>query len=84
VGVEAPLLDDIADELDTQTQTQGVYSPYVQMVGETLCWAAREENESILTEEIYRAKGSCSGIIGHYLLQRLAELGSKKRLHARR
>jgi len=73
VGVKAPLLDVIANELDAQTQAPGVYSPFVQMVGETLCRAAHDENEGILTEEVYRAKGGCSGIIGHYLLGRLAE-----------
>ncbi len=73
VGVKPPLLNAIADELDAQTQSLGVYPPFVQMVGETLCRAAREQNQSILTQEIYRTKEGCSGIIGHYLLGRLAE-----------
>jgi HEAT repeat protein len=75
VGVSDRLLDTIADELEVQTSAAGIYPPYVQMAGETLCRAARAENESILTEELYREKGGCEGIIGRYLLQRLAEFG---------
>ncbi|HUT18963.1 MAG TPA: HEAT repeat domain-containing protein [Anaerolineae bacterium] len=80
VGVRDPLLlDTIAEELEAQTlATAGIYPPYVQMVGETLCKAAREENDSILTEELYRNQGGCAGIIGRYLMQRLEEFGERK------
>jgi len=79
VGVgDSLLMDTIADALEVQTSTAGVYPPYVQMVGETLCRAARAENESILTEELYRERGGCEGIIGRYLLQRLAEFGERE------
>ena len=78
MAVNDPLLEAIADDLEIQTSTAGVYPPYVQMVGETLCEAAHEENESILTEELYRRKDGCKGIIGRYLLQRLAEFGEQE------
>jgi len=78
VGVSDRLLNAITDALEVQTSTAGIYPPYVQMVGETLCRAARDENESILTEELYRERGDCEGIIGRYLLQRLAEFGGRE------
>ena len=80
VTVQAPLLDIIADELNAQTMTPGVYPPYVQMVGETLCAAAGQENNGVLTDELYQAKGCCSGIIGHYLWGRLAIFKEKEHL----
>ncbi len=78
VGIHGSLLDTIVTELDLQTVIAGVYPPYLQMIGETLCRTAREENEAILTEELYRAKDGCVGIIGHYLIQRLAEFGERR------
>jgi HEAT repeat protein len=78
VAIDDLLLTAMTDDLERQTLTPGVYPPYVQMVGETLCRAAHEGNESIVTEELYRAQGGCAGIIGHYLLERLAEFGKEK------
>ena len=79
VGVSDPgLLDVIADALEVQTSTAGVYPPYVQMVGETLCRAARDESESILAEELYREMGGCEGIIGRYLVEQLDKFGEWK------
>lgn len=78
VAVEGGLLDIIAGELEDQTVTPGVYPPYVQMVGETLREAAGEENEFILTGELYRDRGGCTDIIGRYLLQRLADFGEQQ------
>jgi len=78
VAVSGPLLDMMADELEAQTPTPGVYPPYVQMVGETLCRLAREKNEPILTGELYHTEGGCREIIGRYLLQRLAEFGEQE------
>jgi HEAT repeat protein len=83
VAVSDPLLDTIAGELGIQTPTAGVYPPYVQMVGETLRRAAHNENEGILTEELYRTRGGCDGIIGRYLLQRLAEFGEREEMARR-
>jgi HEAT repeat protein len=77
VGVDAPLLDTLAADLDNQT-TPGVYPPFVQMVGATLCRLARGQNEGILTEELYHGAGGCPGIIGHYLLHRLEGLGEQR------
>jgi HEAT repeat protein len=78
VAVDDLLLDTIADQLEVQTTMAGVYPPHVQMVGEILCQAAREENESNLTTALYCTKGGCEEIIGHYLLQRLSEFGERE------
>jgi len=78
VGVSDRLLDAIADALEVQTATAGIYPPYVQMVGETLCRAARDESESILTEGLYRERGGCEGIIGRYLVEQLDKFGEWK------
>ncbi len=75
VGVDDLLLDAIADDLERQTPTSGVYPPYVQMVGERLCELAREGGEGVVTQALYERQGGCAGIIGRYLLDRLSEFG---------
>ena len=78
IGIDDLLLDCIADDLAAQTPAAGVYPPYVQMVGETLCGLARNENEGILTEELFDSRGRAAGIIGRYLYDKLDEFGDRK------
>jgi HEAT repeat protein/DNA-binding MarR family transcriptional regulator len=76
-----PILDVMLD--DIETQGRGFYPPYVQMVGETLCIAAKKMTDSIVTAALYSEKGGATKIIGEYLFSRLAEFGEREE-HAKR
>lgn len=71
-----PILDVILD--DIEAQGRGFYPPYLQMVGETLCLAAQETADKIVTAALYSAKGGAAKIIGEYLFKRLAEFGERE------
>jgi len=78
VGVDERLLDLIAEDLENQTPTAGVYPPYVQMVGGTVSCIACTDNDGILTEELFRESGGCAMIIGQYLLKQLDQFGVRR------
>jgi HEAT repeat protein len=71
-----PILDVILD--DIEAQRRGFYPPYLQMVGETLCLAAQETADKIVTAALYSEKGTVTKIIGEYLFSRLAEFGERE------
>jgi HEAT repeat protein len=72
---EPPLLEMILDDIPKEGER--IYPPYVQIVAETLCKEVDEEN-SIITREMYWRLGGASNIVAEYLMGLLSVFGSQK------
>jgi len=85
LGREAARTDDSVDEIVSDTEAESersvgvqIYPPFLQMVAETLA-KATEEPGTALSSSVYRSLGKARQIIGRYLLNQLALLGSRSK-----
>jgi HEAT repeat protein len=72
---EPPLLDMILDDIPKEGER--IYPPYVQIVAETLSKKVDEENP-IITREMYWKSGGADNIVAEYLMGLLSVFGPQK------
>lgn len=72
------LLNDLIAESRAFSGGEGVYPPYLQMVGLTLMQLMQRSNEKILTKTVYQQSGGVTKMVADYLLNRLKSLGEMR------
>jgi HEAT repeat protein len=80
------LLDRMLSDLHSeslQAVGEGIYPPYLQMVGVTLEQALSQSAPRILTAGLYEGLGRAHGIVASYLLGRLEAFGEQRDLAER-
>ena len=75
---DMPFVNRVVKDLASETTTDSVFPPYLQMVGESIVTLAIERNIKKLTLKFYDQIGSARQLIGSYLLNRLEGLGDLK------